>query len=375
MRISLKFAFTCFLLPVLILSGCKHQTETPETIVIDGGRFVEISSDNILGNIALTPLETTAECMIGEQFRVLESERDYYILDDVSKLITRFGADGKFLNIIGKKGKGPGEYIDMYDAIVSENGVELLTGFPSTEVTYYTKEGTYLERKKWMELASLSLITQTKSNDYLFYGTGWEHKIQRINKKSGVIADSMLVNTEGAKVFRVQPFSKTSYGTILFCELFINKIYEINLDGIQEKYRLDLGKYTLEQDLSTRDFMKRASETGVWAIDRALGNEDYLYFSISRYMPDGSSPRSHFIYRKSDKVIFTLSERDSFSAAFGPAYHLEKNGDLFMPVRPLEALNCKAWSHYFETSKLNISADHNPVLIKLNINSIINKQE
>jgi hypothetical protein len=375
LQISLKLILSRFFFLVLILAGCKSQPKTTQTIVINGGKFIEISSDNILANIALTPLETSPECMIGEQFRVLESERDFYILDDVSKLTTRFGADGQFLNIIGKKGKGPGEYVEMFDAIVSGNAVELLTGFPSTEVTYYTAEGFFIERKKWLELASLSLITQPKSNDYLFYGTSWGRKIQRIDKNSGKIADSMLVNTEGAKVFRVHPFSKTSYGTILFCELFINKIYEINSEGIQEKYRLDLGKYTIEQDMPTRDFMKRASETGVWAIDRALESDDYLYISISRYMQDGNSSRSHFIFRKSDQVIFTLSEKDSFSSAFGPAYHLDQNGDLFLSVRPLEAINCKAWTHYFETNRMNIAEDQNPVLVKFNIRSIIKNTE
>jgi hypothetical protein len=119
------------------------------------------------------------------------------------------------------------------------------------------------------------------------------------------------------------------------------------------------------------DFIKRASEIGVWTIDRALESDDYLYISISRFMPDDTSPRSHFIYRKSDQVIFTLSEKDSFSSAFGPAYHIDQNGDLFLSVRPLEAINCKAWTHYFETNQLNISADDNPVLVKLNIRSII----
>jgi hypothetical protein len=75
-----------------------------------------------------------------------------------------------------------------------------------------------------LENASLSFIIQPKSNDYLFYGSGYIHKIQRIDKKSGEITDSMLVNTGDTKVFRVHPFTKTPYGTILFCEHFINKI-------------------------------------------------------------------------------------------------------------------------------------------------------
>jgi len=365
-----------FFLLIMLLVSCQPRSDKPqipETIPIDGGRFIEITPDNILRNISLTPLQTSPDCMIGEQFRVLESDQDYFIMDEVSKLISRFDADGRFLNIIGKKGKGPGEYNEMYEAIVSDQGVELLTGFPTTELTYYTKEGSFIERKKFMEFFSLSFIIHPKSNDYLFYGSGYAHKIQRINKKSGEIADSMLVNTEGAKVFRVHPFSKTSYGTILFCEHFINKIYEINSAGILEKYRLDFGKYSLEQDLTVRDFMKRAAETGLWSIDRALESDDYLYIGISRYMPDDTSSRSHFIYRKKDKKIFRLSEKDSFSASLGPAYHIARNGDLFMPVIPSEAMSCKAWTGYFDAKGLKIKADDNPVMVKINVKSIINE--
>jgi hypothetical protein len=369
----LNWSFLCLIVLLVSCQPKSDKPEIPETIPIDGGNFNEITFNNILTDISLTPLQTSPECMIGEQFRVLDSDRDFFIMDEVSKLIFRFDADGHFLNIIGKKGKGPGEYNDMYEAIVSDKGVELLTGFPTTEVTYYTKEDSFIERRKFMEYASLSFFIQPRSNDYLFYGSGYAHKIQRIEQKSGEIVDSMLVNTGGSKVFRVHPFTKTSYGTILFCELFINKIYEINPDGIKEKYRLDLGKYSIEQDLTARDFMKRAGETGVWSIDRALENDDYLYIGISRYMPDDTSSKSHFIYRKSDKKIFILSEKDTFSAAFGPAYHIDKNGDLFMPLKPAEAMNCKAWTGYFDANKSNIRADDNPVMVKLNIKSIINK--
>ncbi|MFA6483411.1 MAG: 6-bladed beta-propeller [Bacteroidales bacterium] len=354
-----------------ILTGCSDPQTRLVTISIEDAKFIEIRANDLQKEITLIPLETLSTCMIGAQYMFLDGYPDYYILDQEAKQVFRFGSDGNFLNTIGKRGKGPGEYNDLYDGIVTKAGVELLTGFPKTEVSYFAKDGSFIKNKRFLEYASLSFIMEPTSDYYKFYGSGFANKILLVNKSTGEKVDSMLLSIPGSKVFRFHPFTQTSIGTILFCESIINKIYEIKATGIEEKYRLDFGKSNIEQDLTNEEFIKKLTDAGIWFTEKVLENDNYLYLSATKYLPDDTSLKNHFIYRKKDKAMFRFPDTDSFSSALGVAFQMDKNNNLFLPLIPYEAANSKAWTGYFEANGLKIKADDNPVVVKMNIGKSI----
>jgi hypothetical protein len=361
-----------FLFLMLILSGCAKPQSIVVTIPIEGAKFIEITPENILGQVSVIPLETTPTCLIAEGYMFLDCTQDFYVQNSSPKQIVRFAADGHFLNTIGKLGKGPGEYTDFKEGIVTESGVELLTGFPhGSVVSSFTKDGSFKSQKEFLERFSNAFAFHQQSNDYLFYGYGYANKILRLDNGSGERVDSMLLNITGAKVFPWHPFTFTPSGTILFCEGIINKIYEINSSGIIEKYRLDFGSLTICEDITAEEFQKKITNAGLWSVEKVLENEDYLYLCATKNLPDIDSPKNHLIYRKEDKSLFRFSGIDSFSTTLDPAFHINSKDELFFSLSPVSALNSNNWNDYFERKGLKVKADDNPLVVIMNIKKVI----
>ena len=85
-------------------SACKNKLSAiPFSIFVDNVEFI--------------PLETTDECLIGDACIVSSiTQKDIFVFD--YEKCYRFDRNGKFLNAIGVKGNGPGEYTRPMRAIV-----------------------------------------------------------------------------------------------------------------------------------------------------------------------------------------------------------------------------------------------------------------
>lgn len=78
-----------------------------------------------IADISYVLLETTPNNLLGRDTReVFITENDIFINND-HKYILRFSREGNFLNVIGKKGHGPGEYTFLDSYHVNKNKQEI----------------------------------------------------------------------------------------------------------------------------------------------------------------------------------------------------------------------------------------------------------
>jgi hypothetical protein len=56
------------------------------------------------------PLETTDESLLSDELQVCYTGQYIFVSDMKTATFFRFDAEGKYLNKIGRKGQGPGEY-------------------------------------------------------------------------------------------------------------------------------------------------------------------------------------------------------------------------------------------------------------------------
>ena len=66
--------------------------------------------------------------------KVIIKDNRYYIVDEGVPAVFSFDEERHLLHKIGKKGQGPGEYREIYDAVIKEkeNAVYMLSPFGST---------------------------------------------------------------------------------------------------------------------------------------------------------------------------------------------------------------------------------------------------
>ena len=110
-----------FLIISLIVSGAATEVRS-QAVTIDLIRGCEnnktIKLSEIASQINLVKLETTKECLIGRTDKLYSFNDDWFI--QFGGLL-RFDHNGKYLNKISRKGKGPGEYIEISGICFNHN--------------------------------------------------------------------------------------------------------------------------------------------------------------------------------------------------------------------------------------------------------------
>ena len=168
--------------------GCERYSLTDihiskKTQTID----VNVSKDNFLeimplvNNYRFTPLEISNKCIIGEINKIIYVGDKYYILDRrQQKQIYVFDPDGKYLMSIGRRGRGPGEYIEPTDFYVTNNNIAVFDQY-AHKINYYDLNGEFINSRTMPY--KVYEIETTKNNE-IFVVTGDNHKLKDIKDYS-----------------------------------------------------------------------------------------------------------------------------------------------------------------------------------------------
>lgn len=103
----------------------------------------------VLKEFYCIPLETNDESIMGDIDKIIIKNQKIYILDSKkTKSLFVFDLRGKFLNKICRKGRGPGEYIQIKDFQVMENDEIIIYGAAPYKLMRFNKQGRFIKEKK-----------------------------------------------------------------------------------------------------------------------------------------------------------------------------------------------------------------------------------
>ncbi len=133
----------CLLVATVAVVACggrssKNQTDTPSSeddayAKIEYPIEIDVSKDypmepirlqEVFGEMEYVALETTPECLIAGIENPTVTDNDIFVLTR-RKALFRFGRDGKFLNQIGREGRGPKEYLSATRFCVNDRTGEV----------------------------------------------------------------------------------------------------------------------------------------------------------------------------------------------------------------------------------------------------------
>jgi hypothetical protein len=132
-----------YLLSITILS-CKepfrHQGQADYTpslspvfkinINVSQGSRQDLDLSTIASEIEYIPLETAENCLLGNENNIALTD-SFIFVSDPQKLL-KFDRSGKFISQIGANGRGPGEYLYVYDIETdNEKGLVYLLSYPN----------------------------------------------------------------------------------------------------------------------------------------------------------------------------------------------------------------------------------------------------
>lgn len=188
MKNSILFIILSFCMFSCQHAGDSTKDSTIETIRIFSNYTTNLPFSAFVDTIELIPLETTEENLIGEITRLIFHDGKYYIRSTNSmqnaKLFV-FDENGKYIQKIGNKGVGPGEYLDFEDFTLAKDNQIVIGDYQ--KLLHFDLQGQFLHAEK-IETPPIESnfspveILPTKDNGYLsFFSFPKKHLLLKIN--------------------------------------------------------------------------------------------------------------------------------------------------------------------------------------------------
>jgi len=247
----------------VFLFGCKDKTEVTAKILIEKTIHVD-SKDAVLENLnkiakieAIISLNIPNDKPIGTFDKVLLTKDNYIIFDKLTSAVYIFNKNGEFVSKIAKKGKGPDEYLSIYNISISLPNIVNIVDTGSQSIKKYNFDGKFLGSKKvdgWPDdyiennsykyLSIYSSYTNEKEVSYYLSITNGT------NKKGYFPFKEMIKKTQDNSSVLF-----TDNNSNVFCRPhYDDAIYRLNGDQIKIAYKIDFGKsaFPTEKMLETK---------------------------------------------------------------------------------------------------------------------------
>ena len=209
-------------------------------------------------NYAITPLETTPECLIGEISKIKKFDGHYYITSSNNQTIMHFNEQGKFVSALDKLGQGPDEYerIEDFDVYQVDGQPEVwisdnlsLKIYDATDFTFKYKIPFPYVIHKFKRLENSHILLVTGQNDHTL----------TLTDKEGNVLSEYLKSEIPFIMFRAIQF--VACGSEYLFQLGISNAY-VAFDPETETFRN--GVFTKETSyLSDKQLLELFDRTGM----------------------------------------------------------------------------------------------------------------
>lgn len=370
----------CLLLIAIFCSSCgkKNLGVFPcETYKVNLEDKMDPFKD-IFSKAEIIPLETVDSGLVVYCNEIYPADGRWYIYDDWTQKLFAFNQLGKFEFQIGRKGQGPGEYLDMYDCIVdsAHNTVLILESYG--KVLQFDLLGKYKRTNNLPDRPNYYSIELLDSDCFITWSAleANEKSLLVIDKENGNILNSYWNDDRMFNLRQMSPFFSYD-GRMFFGMAVRQQVYEVLKDELKLAYVWDFGKdnitesqleYYLGIENSGERNNKMIDDIGTsqlpFIIKNQRQNERYCYAALR--LSIGIRPTlTHVFYDKENDRALVFDYLDGKECRmnsplfFGDDYLLTDvlydDRETFKSILPEE-----------EYRKLeNMLEDDNPCLLKL----------
>jgi len=264
----------------------QETTEKTEYSIINLSdnikEVVQLPLTDAVQKVDIVPLETTDESLINDLTLIEVTDEFIFIYQRKSSEILRFARNGKFLNKIGRKGQGPGEYTYIGGLQIDQNKEEVYAITTANGVLVYDFEGNFKRQiidhtSLEKEYSSIANIQYLLSNGHFFFTqtTPFFKPVKEDSIWSVIVADNQfqIKNTFCNPVYQEQIET-------------INK----NLVGKGNNYLTD---YPISMDSYHNEVTLKYPDTDTIYIYDQVNQQLKPQFSIYSNEPKGEYEKTH----------------------------------------------------------------------------------
>lgn len=338
------------------------------------GETVLLSEVIDCNSIELIPLETNDSCLLGSIQRIRKLEDYFYVLDFASsRKLLKFGNDGSFINIIGKKGEGPGEYEAPIDFCIERINKKIVLLDKGYFIKRYTTEGKYIDQHKLKKFSAIAV--EKTMNGFAFIGGGRSDNL--------VIADSSFNKLTSLFPYRNKTLDRLIHSPIqnvndsltIYRRFFDNTIYQIKNRNVKPYSFLSFrDKIENFEHINNQGKLKRFARIKYYFESKTFSYIVYLIKDkpfIVIFDKLKNRICNHFSYLNMKNDI-TLEKKSSYVIGVD-----QKSGKFIFYIEPAniinilekKSINSSVIVDKLKNIKTKISLHSNPVLMLANFKS------
>lgn len=235
---------------ILLLTGCRNRATIitnadVETIKMDIAHS-ENSFIEAVSSIEMIPIETDDIHILGSNVGFCLLSDGFLLYDRRNMKVYRYSLDGHFLNEVGRRGNGPGEYLSLRSIQVIEDVIHIFSN-PSTELLY-SLDGVFIEEKKNVPIGFGAFRTETGLLTY--YGYSGQKKFKVVFFEEGTGQESYYLALD-SKLLTIDLendiFGALPGGGISIIDSYSPIVYQYKEKEVRPYLAFDFGKYSIKQ--------------------------------------------------------------------------------------------------------------------------------
>lgn len=408
--INIRIQKTLQIIVIILLSSsvsCKKHSPYNENIIniepplINTENVLKLSE--VVDSLTYIKLETDSCCLIGHIDKLISQDDKFILVDkDKATAIYIFDKTGKFINKIGTKGKGPGEYISLTDITIDEHGNIIVYDNKQDKLIIYSSEGdlkheyrlkfdaeatAYLMNNRIAFYCDFinnpSLLKNSQYPNLIIYnlnsqeieltGLYFDHNINR-QETIGLINN--FSNIKNLPIFLMIPLNDTIYQ---INHNNIDKIYDFNLGSYSQEAQHAYQKKITKNTIDVMDANKEFTEANYGILLNYMFCKDLIY----TYYKKGNNYYYGFYYP--NKKIFKEScvKNNSLSSYKIPIKNDFDDISFFMPISTDDENIYYILEPYLLEGKTNIAnaqlnaisqkttVEDNPIIVRAKIKTEI----
>jgi hypothetical protein len=282
---------------LLIFISCTDDRPTDnsnEHFFIDAEYTDKASMKDVFSNVEIIPLETSDQSLIANlDCKIVVHKSKFYLLDRREFAILIFDVKGRFLEKIQNIGKGPGEYLDLYDFNINPYTGNLELMSPRGKLIEYDEVSKQFKTLLHLpgDILSIHRFIHISEDIIVFYSFFEIEQLIFYSRKNSKIINKELININGEKIIRMlprtSPFSFRN-NAVYFVDPYSYNTYNLDSERMVLFNSLDFGKYNF--NLSSIPNSERQEPTSliayiernaiVFPIDGYFENDDLIGYSF-----------------------------------------------------------------------------------------------
>lgn len=283
------------ILILIFLSGCVQSIKQSNYTVIDLSKSLPmnpVKASTLINNCRYIPLETTKESVIGIVQTLIPIQEGFLILSS-SKMLSFFDNEGHFICHISRKGRGPGEYIDIHSLDVSDLGKNIyLFDGSSRQILIYTFDNKFVRSIRTDNHVTKILKT---SWGYISY----KDPLLNFGKETAVLAtldeNGNEINVLQYRKVDIGQFSPWVVPAILknindkyyYYPPFQDTLYSVQVDKIVPEFVFPKGKYSIDiEEMVTLEKSRSAICNGIVLNDFMMDRHQFIQYCYRQNKPE-----------------------------------------------------------------------------------------